>query len=46
MIGEGSFGTVYEIQKVNGNMVDFAALKIISIRKEGAAIPMGKDIRY
>ena len=43
LIGEGSFGTVYEIRKVNGNMVDFAALKVISIPKEGAAIPMGKD---
>ena len=43
MIGEGSFGTVYEIQKVNGNMVDYAALKIISIPKDGSALPMGKD---
>lgn len=42
-IGKGSFGTVYEIQKVNGNMVDYAALKIISIPEDGAAIPMGKD---
>lgn len=42
-IGKGSFGTVYEIRKVNGNMVDYAALKIISIPEDGAAIPMGKD---
>ena len=42
-IGKGSFGTVYEIQKVNGNMIDYAALKIISIPEDGTSIPMGKD---
>lgn len=43
MIGKGSFGTVYEIQKINGNMVDYAAIKIVSIPEEGSSIPMGKD---
>lgn len=43
MIGKGSFGTVYEIQKNNGGKIDKQALKVISIPEDGTALPIGKD---
>lgn len=43
MIGKGSYGTVYEIQKNNGGKIDRQALKVISIPEEGTALPIGKD---